>query len=89
MEIYKLLYPVEYAGETLTEITLLRPKGREVRKIDINNIDLDQLLTMAGKCLGGDLSHVVIDLLDAADCIAIAEVYGGFLASGREIGGSS
>ena len=87
MKNYTLEYPIEFGGETITTLELLRPKGKHVRKLDVNNIDLDQLLTLAGNYIGGDISHTVINELDGVDCIGIAEVYGDFLASGPRITG--
>jgi len=85
-KVFKLSEPVEVGGATIEEITIKPPKGKHIKKVDPNNLNMETLLDIAGKCSGHAPS--VFDELDAGDCIAICGVVGDFLGSGLETGAS-
>ncbi len=73
--------PIEAHGETISTITLRRPKGRELKDMPIKqNMVMGDLFGVAAAC--ADLPVSSLDHLDAADLINIMGVVGGFLGVG-------
>jgi hypothetical protein len=72
-----LEYPVEYGNEVISEVTLRRPIGRDVRKlipIDIMTVNFEDGLALAARCMGKTKEFV--ELLDVKDCMRIVgEIY--------------
>ena len=64
-------YPIEYGDETITEVTLRRAKGKDVKALPPEP-GVSDLLNLAGK-LGG-LMPKVLDELDASDAMKLVEV---------------
>lgn len=81
----KLKYPVTFNDETITEIELRRPKGRDI-KILPTNPTTEHLLRLASK-LSGQVSGV-FDEMDAVDVMTVSEAIAGFLDRGQETGPS-
>lgn len=75
--------PIEWGDETIEEVTLRRPKGKELKMLS-GDPSMDDLLKIAGKC--GGLTPRQIDDMDADDALALAEAVGDFLDSGHQIG---
>jgi hypothetical protein len=78
----KLEYPVEYGkgGEVITEVTLRRPRGRDVRNIipaNIMTMTFEEVLTIAARCM--DRSKEFCELMDGKDCVrVVGEIYSFF-----------
>jgi len=79
----KLQYPVEFDNKIYEEITLQRPKGKHLKKMN-KDAGLEDLLVLACKVTG--IPNKVFEEMDGADCITIAEQLGDFLESGQKIG---
>ncbi len=81
----KLRYPVEFNGETISEIELKRPKGKHLKVLPANPTTKD-LLVLAAKLSGYPTQ--VFDEMDAVDVIAVSEAIANFLERGQETGDS-
>lgn len=69
---FPLAYPVEVGGETITSVTLRRPKGREVRALQSGagaNIDRSFKLM-------ADLAEVQLEVFDEMDAADIRKIDG-------------
>ena len=75
--------PVEFGEETVEEITLRRPKGKDLRKLP-SEMDVGAMMDFAGRLSGREPSFM--DLLDIDDVLKITEEVEGFLDSGRKTG---
>ncbi len=77
----KLVRPFKVANQMLTEVTVRRPKVRDLRALEKvrepGTTELDQGIAMAAALC--DLPVDAMDEMDAADFAAISEVLGGFL----------
>ena len=76
----KLAEPIMVGDQKLTEVTLRRPKVKDLRALDhldVNANDLTRGVEMAAILTG--LTPETIDELDAADFAAISDVIAGFL----------
>lgn len=85
-----LAVPVEWQGQTIAEVTIRRPKVKDLRAIEAASRDqssqLDQGAAMLAQLTG--LPIEAVDELDAQDFTAISEVIAGFFpqAKGRATG---
>jgi hypothetical protein len=79
----KLAHPVQVDGKAMAEITIRRPKVKDIRAIDTvkDQGDLQQGLTMA--CLLTGLPPDVLDEMDAGDFARVSEVVMSFLPKSR------
>lgn len=79
-KVITLQYPVEYGSQTISEVTIERPKAKHMRGIkDIQSIDGS--LAMIAKVINQPPSFV--DELDAADIEQISGVMESFLQPGQ------
>ncbi|MCX4026942.1 phage tail assembly protein [Spartinivicinus marinus] len=79
-EIITLQYPVEKNGETINEITLRRPKTKDMKNIEKRGGgEITQSIHMIADLSGLDIN--TIEELDAADFQHLNEVVAGFLES--------
>ena len=84
----KLAEPIMVGDQKLTEVTLRRPKVKDLRALDhldVNANDLTRGIEMVAILTG--LTPETIDELDAADFAAISDVIAGFLPKPPEPGG--
>lgn len=76
-----LVRPISVEQRIITEVTIRRPRVRDLRAIEKarepGTTDLDQGIVMAAALC--DLPLDAMDDMDAADFAAISEVLGGFL----------
>ncbi len=83
-----LASPIMAHGETLTMLTLRRPKARELRSMPMRaNMVMGDLYDVAAAC--ADVPASSIDQLDAADLMQVMEVIGDFLGVGSGMKRSS
>jgi len=84
----KLSEPAQVRGQRISEVTVRRPKVKDLRALDhldVNANDLTRGIEMAAILTG--LAAETIDELDAADFAAISDVIAGFLPKPPEPGG--
>ena len=80
---YKLATPVEFDGETVTEIELPRPKGRHLKELGEDQ-SIGAIILVARKVTGRPLKF--FDELDGYDYFKIGEIYNNFLEIGPRTG---
>lgn len=77
----KLVRPIRVEERMITEVTIHRPRVRDLRAMEKmrepGSTELDQGIAMAAALC--DLPLEAMDEMDAADFAAISEVLGGFL----------
>lgn len=73
---FKLNTPIKFGENTITELQLRRPKGKDLRRLG-QDIRIGDLLDIASKLAGQ--APAVIDELDGEDTMRLAEVIGDFL----------
>jgi hypothetical protein len=77
----KLVRPIRVEERMITEVTIRRPKVRDLRAMEKmrepEGTELDQGIAMAAALC--DLPLEAMDEMDAADFAAISEVLGSFL----------
>lgn len=77
-ETYKLQYPIEYNGEAISELTIRRPKIRDIKRFEALKVpDMDKAIRMLS-----DLAEIepgAIEELDAIDFDGASQVIAGFL----------
>ncbi len=82
---YTLRYPVEFGTDTITEITLRRPKGKDMERLRDGAIpSMADTLDLIGQ-LSGQPKAVVREF-DADDVEEVARIIQGFRGSGRPTG---
>lgn len=86
---YKLRNPIAWGEETITELVIQRPKGKQMRSVpsDIKAANLDVWLSMASQLAAQPPS--VIDELDAEDAMEVVAIVAGFIGSSPGIGKTS
>jgi hypothetical protein len=81
----ELTVPLMADGKTVTELTIRRPKVRDLRVLEETtqgkSTQLDQSAVLVALLSG--LSKEVVEDLDAADFARASEVIGGFFGEGR------
>lgn len=86
----KLTVPFEWEGRKINELTVRRPKVRDIRETetDPDKADIDRGILMTA--LLTDLPPEAIEEMDAADFMSVSEVVQGFLPGppSPEAGGS-
>lgn len=84
-ETIELAFPIEFGGETVTQIVVKRPKFKHLKFInDMDSITGDEFGQLLSKLTGQPSD--VIDELDAEDLEEIGEVVEGFLKRGKKTG---
>lgn len=81
--VYKLKYPVALGEETITEVALRRPKGKDLRAMR-DGESVGESLELIGRLCGQPKN--VIDELDAIDIQGISEIVDGFAVSSPPTG---
>lgn len=79
-----LAVPVEWQGQKIAEVSVRRPKVKDLRAIEAasrGQSQLDQGASMIAQLTG--LPVEAVDELDAQDFTAISEVIAGFFPQGR------
>ena len=75
---YQLDFEFEFGGEMISEVRLNRFKGKHLKKLDINNMDMNESLKAIQMSAGWTPIHT--DELDASDIMGIMEVISSFLS---------
>lgn len=75
-KIVKLSREYEWAGETISEVTIYPPVGKHLRKLPAEPRTHD-ILEMVSSCSG--ISSKLIDDMEASDCMELAKTMGEFL----------
>ncbi|PCJ57848.1 MAG: hypothetical protein COA65_08880 [Rhodospirillaceae bacterium] len=83
----KLNHPVEHNGETIDEITLRRPKVKDLRKLDAIKGEVEKGVHLVSKL--ASLPSAVVDEIDAEDFVKISEQVADFLGGSLPTGGTS
>jgi len=73
---HKLLIPVHFEGITHDAITIRRVKVKDLRGLKMENVSIDEMLTLIVKLTGWPPEGV--DELDQADLEAISNIISGF-----------
>lgn len=77
----KLVRPIKFENQMITEVAIRRPKVRDLRALEKARepgaTELDQGIAIAAALC--DLPLSAMDEMDAGDFAAISEVLGGFL----------
>ena len=83
IEKLKLDHPFTADGKTLTEVSIRRPKVKDIRSIDTvkDQGDLQQGLTMASLLTG--LGLEALDEMDAGDFARVSEIVMSFLPTSK------
>ncbi len=87
----KLSHPLKVGDKTIAEVTIRRPKVRDLRALErarepgMNQ--MDQSIAMAAALC--EIPAEAMDDMDATDFAAISEVISRFLPSGSKGGGAS
>lgn len=76
----KLRQPINVGGDQVSEVTIRRPKVKDLRALDLARApgasEMDQAIAMAATL--GDLPLEAMDEMDAGDFAAISEIVAGF-----------
>lgn len=85
----QLQVPIEWAGETISELTVQRPRGEQLWNFNLPTaigqpMPMGEILEVAAKCCG--LPTAAIKLLDCADAMALATLVGEALGSSPPTG---
>lgn len=83
-KVYTLLEPIEFAGETITEVKIRKPTGKDMRVVPTDPKTLDPLISFAARMAG--LSSAEMDLLDARDVMGILDLVNDFLGGSLPAG---
>lgn len=82
-----LAYPIQRAnGETVTELTLRRPRVGDLRELDKASGNVSQTALLIGRL--GALTPKEVDQLDAEDFTALGQAIADFLPSAQPTGGA-
>jgi hypothetical protein len=79
----KLDHPFSVDGKTLTEVSIRRPKVRDIRAVDKVKEDGDLQQGIVTVALLTGLSVEALDDMDAGDFARVSEVVGGFFGNSR------
>jgi len=75
---YPLNFGFDFGGEEINEVRLNRFKGKHLKKLDINNMDMNESLKAIQ--MSANWTPVHTDELDASDIMGIMEVISCFLS---------
>jgi hypothetical protein len=79
--------PAGEREETITEVQLRRPKGKDIRAMDRAEGDIGKTMALLARVSG--LEPSVLDEMDGADVVALLELVAGFLPNGQPTGEGS
>lgn len=77
---HQLKEPVKVGKEEVTEITLRRPKGRDMKRA-MNLVNTVGDMTAAMIVNLGEVSPEVVDELDGGDWMALSDIVGNYMDS--------
>lgn len=80
---YELIYPFSFGKTSVTEIIMRRPKAKDIEHMSTSPT-FKELMIVCSKISAHP--KPLIDMIDAEDALALAEIVGDFLDSGRETG---
>lgn len=80
--IYKLKTPVELNGATVERLEFQPPKGKHIKKINLQNISMTDMMEVGAK-ISGQVPKL-FDEMYAEDVMACNEIVADFLAPGQE-----
>lgn len=78
---YTLLYPFEFEGKTITEVSLRRAKGRDLERMEAAGQGFTSVLT--GLSCITDLPLDAVRQMDGDDIAALSEISPDFLPKAR------
>lgn len=81
--IYKLKTPVEVEGAKVERLEFKPPKGKHIKKINLQNISMTDLMEVGAKISGQ--TPKVFDEMYAEDVMACNEIVADFLVPGQQI----
>ncbi len=76
---YKLSYPIAKQGKELKEIVILRPKIKDIKGINFENMQTDDLVKLFKNLIQPSLSEAEIEAIDLKDFKEIQEIITAFL----------
>lgn len=74
---------IKWGEQTITELVLRRPKGKDLNGLSANPT-MKELLTIGGRCAG--VTQRIIDELDGADAMEVVDAVSDFLEAGPQTG---
>jgi hypothetical protein len=81
----RLRVPIQFGSETITELTIRPPTGKDFRKLlTQTGYELDTVLTLAGRLSGQP--DAVIDRLGGDDLAEVFAIVSGFMPAGPATG---
>ena len=75
-----LSYPISHDGKTIDEVTVRRPKVRDLKRID-GKEDMAQTVMLIEILTG--LSRALVDDMDTHDFKVIGDIIGGYTSKGK------
>lgn len=81
----RLQYPIQAHGEEVTELTVRRPRVKDLRAMDAAAGDVSKTAVLIGGLCA--LTPKEVDSLDAEDFAALGQVVAGFLSAVQPTGG--
>ncbi len=82
----KLIHPIEGSeGTETTELKFRRPKAKDIRGVDLENLDMDGVVAICKKIIVGE-PPMLVDEIDLADLVPLAELVADFLEGGPTTG---
>lgn len=82
----KLKHPIKDDGETISELTLPRPKVKHLKAMDMGEGEVEKASLLIASLSG--VSIHVIEQLDAEDFAAVSNEVAGFFGGNLPTGGS-
>jgi hypothetical protein len=79
----KLLEPIQFGSRTIDELTLRKPKAKDMRQFPLNP-QMGDMLDLASRLAGEPTS--IIDELSVQDMTRVVEVIGDFLGASQATG---
>lgn len=83
MKVLKLSEPVQFGSELISELTVRKPKAKDIRRLPQTPTTGD-LLDLAGRLCGQ--TPAMIDELGITDTLELLEIVGNFMEPGQKTG---
>lgn len=77
-----LEYPIEFQGATIQELTVRRPKGKDMRFLPKGDVGVEDMFPFFACLIGTE--EGVLDEMDASDFKRLGEIVDAFL-SGKKV----
>ena len=81
---YALKYPVQFGTQEIAELSLRRPKGKDLRAFRDGDKTVSETLDLIGRL--ANQPKPVVDELDVVDIEALGAIINSFTESGRSTG---